>query len=73
MLRFSQKVDAEFAYLEARVEALETENTKLRRENRELLGKYIAAQDLAYNRMIQNILNTPAAALVAPAGAREPE
>lgn len=50
MTRFSKMIDDGFAHMEARIETLETENEQLRRENSELLGKYIAAQDLAYTQ-----------------------
>lgn len=51
----SKMIDAEFAYLEARIATLEKENEELRRENSELLGKYIAAQESAYTRMVRSL------------------
>lgn len=59
MARFSEMVDAGFAYLEERVAELEAENEQLRREKGELLMKYIEAQDLAYTRMVQSFLVAP--------------
>lgn len=58
-MRISEMLDAEFAYLERRIETLEIENEQLRRENGELLVKYIAAQDLAHTRLVQSFIDAP--------------